>query len=401
VEGGAAFAGGFGVGILVGVFGLEALAAGVGTQFLAVNLAFAGYQVGKDLQGGNYDLAAFDTVLTLLGIGAASAFSSDAPTPSVTIISPAAEETGPIFTHFTNAEGAAGITGYPVENLQVGQSVEVNALRFGSGQNPFMSNNPGDNFVTTLGPGASPGQLGRIGVTPDKQAFAIEFDARSAFTQGIRPVQTGQGISTIPANATLRGQIYAYENKMTREQIEEYLEDLRSADYERQTLGLDGLAKLVREISAIAIQTFSDSESEAGDWVLVDRLVLLATQVKLTLREFISATQDERKRRLAAIALIELGDTDVVPILLDAVELDKEFCSVAANKLANKKIAEVIPAIYKRLTIISPVEHPLVPGLLMALRKLTDSLPEHIYRRLHDGMPHPEVYAALRDFKIS
>jgi hypothetical protein len=150
----------------------------------------------------------YDSVLTLLGIGGAAGaagIQDDFPTPSVTVVSPGYEDSGPIFTHFTDANGASGITGYPVETLQVGQSIEVTTLRFGTGQNPFLSNNPGDIFVTPIGPGASSGQLGRIGISPDRQAFAIEFDAQTAFEQGVRPVQTAQGISTIPANSVIKG----------------------------------------------------------------------------------------------------------------------------------------------------------------------------------------------------
>jgi hypothetical protein len=61
------------------------------------------------------------------------------------------------FTHFTDETGAVGITG--TKPLAVGDSVEVGQLSFGKGQNNFLANAPGDNFVTDLPSTATPGQL--------------------------------------------------------------------------------------------------------------------------------------------------------------------------------------------------------------------------------------------------
>lgn len=56
----------------------------------------------------------------------------------------------------------AGITG--AGPLKVGEKVGVDSLKFGRGSNNFLATNPGDNFVTDLGLGATPGQLQGIGV---------------------------------------------------------------------------------------------------------------------------------------------------------------------------------------------------------------------------------------------
>ncbi len=102
------------------------------------------------------------------------------------------------FTHFTDEAGAFGITG--TKPLAVGDSVEVGQLSFGKGQNNFLANAPGDNFVTDLPATASTGQLNGIGVFGPKQQYAISFSEADAFASGVRVQGTAmvdRGIYTI------------------------------------------------------------------------------------------------------------------------------------------------------------------------------------------------------------
>ena len=110
------------------------------------------------------------------------------------------------FTHFTDEAGAVGITG--TRPLAVGDSVGVGQLSFGKGQNNFLANAPGDNFVTDLPSTASPGQLNGIGVLGTKQQYAISFSEADAFTSGVRvqgTAQVSRGIYTIPGGCTIAG----------------------------------------------------------------------------------------------------------------------------------------------------------------------------------------------------
>jgi hypothetical protein len=113
-------------------------------------------------------------------------------------------------THFTNADGVRGITGVNPDNLEVGESVSVKAIKFGEGSNTFMAENPGDIFVTDLGPEASQGQLEGIGVFGDRQDFAIQFSRESAFNNGIRPTMGKSNIFTIPANSAFESHGFDY-----------------------------------------------------------------------------------------------------------------------------------------------------------------------------------------------
>jgi RHS repeat-associated protein len=88
------------------------------------------------------------------------------------------------FTHFTDEAGVRGITGQGP--LAVGERVEVGQLNFGKSQNPYLSSGEGRNFVTDLGPDATPRQLESIGVFGEKQRYAIQFSEADAIDSGAR-----------------------------------------------------------------------------------------------------------------------------------------------------------------------------------------------------------------------
>jgi hypothetical protein len=114
-----------------------------------------------------------------------------------------------ILTHFTNAEGVHGITGLDPESLIVGEEVIISVITFGVGQNTQFARNDGDIFITELRPDASSGQLVMIGVSGDKQQFAIRFDAEDAFNSGVM-IYAGReerSIFVIPANSVITGEI--------------------------------------------------------------------------------------------------------------------------------------------------------------------------------------------------
>jgi hypothetical protein len=108
---------------------------------------------------------------------------------------------GPIYTHFTDLQGLQGITG--LDGLAAGESTTVNQLTFGNGSNGFLAGNPGDVFITDLGPNASNGALNQIGVFGDQQQFAIQMSNETLFDNEIRPIMTGSSIWTIPGGTTL------------------------------------------------------------------------------------------------------------------------------------------------------------------------------------------------------
>ncbi len=113
---------------------------------------------------------------------------------------------GTIFSHFTNATGANGITGVDPESLNVGQTVSVSELNFGQGINTFLAEGPGEIFVTELGADATPGQLERIGVFGDKQSFVVQFSQEAALLNDVRvsPVRPERSIFSILGGSTLK-----------------------------------------------------------------------------------------------------------------------------------------------------------------------------------------------------
>lgn len=113
---------------------------------------------------------------------------------------------GDIFSHFTDARGARGITG--VGEMEVGQTVVVRSIQFGQGSNEFMSTGAGDMFVTTLGRDATPGQLGRVGVFGDRQNYVVQFSQEAAFVHDVRPVMNpgNSSIFTMPGGSQFSGE---------------------------------------------------------------------------------------------------------------------------------------------------------------------------------------------------
>ena len=114
---------------------------------------------------------------------------------------------GRVFTHFTNAEGASGITGINATGMKAGQSTGISELQFGFGRNTFLASEPGRIFVTEHGINATQGTLNGIGVFGAKQQFAIQFSEGTAFSQGIRIVgeMPSRSIFTIPGGSTMTG----------------------------------------------------------------------------------------------------------------------------------------------------------------------------------------------------
>jgi len=109
------------------------------------------------------------------------------------------------FTHFTDAEGLLGITGLDPASLSPGQTTTVSELNFGTGSNPYLAGQPGDNFVTDLSPSSSSLSLSQIGVFGDKQSYGISFSGTDAAAQGVLVRGQGKNIYTLPANSTLTG----------------------------------------------------------------------------------------------------------------------------------------------------------------------------------------------------
>lgn len=137
---------------------------------------------------------------------------------------------GPV-QHFTNAAGVQGITGLSpgeqgtkylldkqgvirptVGELAVGQTALVARLTFGYGHSTYLAENPGDIFVTEIGPEATPGQLMWIGVFADKQTYVIQFSRESALAQGVwlSPLLSARSIFGISQGTVLDDTNFVY-----------------------------------------------------------------------------------------------------------------------------------------------------------------------------------------------
>jgi hypothetical protein len=107
--------------------------------------------------------------------------------------------------------GVLRITGVDPDELRIGQSVTVHNLQFRQGVADHLASEPGDIFVTDLGPAISVRELQQIGVFGnDKQSYAIQFTQESADLQSIRQTMVREHIFTIPGGSSF-GSDYAYK----------------------------------------------------------------------------------------------------------------------------------------------------------------------------------------------
>jgi RHS repeat-associated protein len=188
----------------------EAIADGFNTGNPLYHAGVAVVEVDKKAQSGDYRGAAEDaTVLVAtMATTAAAVVGGGAAVAELPPARPFDIGGGRTFSHFTNAEGATGITGIVADNLGVGQQVGIAELRFAMGENSFMASEPGRIFVTELGPNATGGALNNIGVFGSKQQFVIQFSEETAFLQGARVAgeKASRSIYSIPGGVTLKGE---------------------------------------------------------------------------------------------------------------------------------------------------------------------------------------------------
>ena len=113
------------------------------------------------------------------------------------------------FQHFTNLEGAVGITQVSSDiltSLQPGQAIVVQSAHFRTG-NPFLVG-PNRTSVTNIGADATAMEQAMIGVMESRRGFVIEFSRESAFASEVTDFQPVRpGILSIPGNCTIRGTI--------------------------------------------------------------------------------------------------------------------------------------------------------------------------------------------------
>lgn len=104
-----------------------------------------------------------------------------------------------LFTHFTDQEGARGITGQGP--LSVGERVRVPRVWF----EPRLAGDEDRTFVTTLGPDARPRQLARIGVRGEKQRYAIQFSEFDALWSGVAVTRKRRRIYWLAGQSLITG----------------------------------------------------------------------------------------------------------------------------------------------------------------------------------------------------
>ena len=170
-----------------------------------------------------------------------------------------------------------------------------------------------------------------------------------------------------------------------------------AVQWSRQIEKLTALADEAKSATSSALDLFLNRE-DSDDWLMVERSLLIATSVRDSMDGIFSKLRDTRKRRVIAVALVELGDMSVVPDLIDAVENDPHIFMLAANKLSSKSVKEAAPAILRRLELSYSADATIIATLLRALCRVSDEVPLKVYSSLKAKNSH-EIDEALSHFK--
>jgi hypothetical protein len=161
--------------------------------------------------------------------------------------------------------------------------------------------------------------------------------------------------------------------------------DLRSDHIEQQIAALDKAAEIIDTLAQEAVNALTTT---ADPFLFAERLMRLGDAIVGPLEQLIEAVGTPPATKVpAALALLQLGSTVGVPLLLDVLLTDSEYVILAADFLANAQIAEAADRIIARLRMYDPAQGDLkqadvVASLVGALGRLATDLPIDLRSRL-------------------
>ena len=158
--------------------------------------------------------------------------------------------------------------------------------------------------------------------------------------------------------------------------------NLLSEDLERRIPALDQACELVQEIVKIGVQML---EKGPARFLVAERLHGLGRTIIEPLQSLLIRSKESEVQILAALVLLQLGSEVGIPVLLQALDTDREYVLLIARHLAANKVDESIDKIVFRLRSAQDSEIDLIVGLLSALRTLEAKVPEDLLRRFEQS----------------
>ena len=155
------------------------------------------------------------------------------------------------------------------------------------------------------------------------------------------------------------------------------MNDLDSTQIDKQIPAIEEAATIVNELAIKAVQSLLNS---SNPFLVAERLNRFGSIIVPHLEKLLQESDNSEVNILASLVLLQLNSQVGIPILLAAIKDDDEYAILAAQHLAKAGIKDTIKPICNRLRNSKLEEIDLIVGLLAAMAKLDDKLPQDLWK---------------------
>lgn len=174
------------------------------------------------------------------------------------------------------------------------------------------------------------------------------------------------------------------------------IDNLYSNDIEKQVESLDKTVDLMNTLAKKAINVL---EKSSDPLFIAERLYKFGSIVVPYLRELFHKSDNSEVKILTSLMLLRFGDKIGIPVLFNAIN-DKDYGCLAANSLAEAKIAEAFDIIVSRLRSCKIEQVDLIVTFLCALEKLGGQLPADLINRFSSSDVPWQIHTKLDELRI-
>ena len=168
------------------------------------------------------------------------------------------------------------------------------------------------------------------------------------------------------------------------------LRRLSSDDIDERVGAVEDLAHISNRAVDQVVEAFE--APGAARFAIFERLGRFGSLAVDPLEQLLTRTQDSELQVLASAALLALGSRVGVGVLLEAIRADHEYKCVAARMLSDAMVDEAEPVLRQAILERRSDDQSALECLVVALRRLSGSLPEDVRVSLNAVEP-----AWLRD----
>jgi len=169
------------------------------------------------------------------------------------------------------------------------------------------------------------------------------------------------------------------------DELSRALEQLASRDLEVRVKAVENLAQIANGTIDNVVEEFA----QPGDarYLIFERLGRFGSSAIRPLEQLLNRSEDAELRILASAALLQLGSTVGVEILLQSIRAEEPLVCLAVRVLSDANISEARPLIESLIEVLDLGQTDTLECLVTGLRHFVDPLPEQIRTRLQDVKP--------------